>query len=108
MMSGILTEMKNKKNKAEEKSADDFFREKYDVEGEARKIASEAVTHVLLWLSSGRSPVDAGLRVKILLYEIRPDLLSHYTLEEIGVSAGVTKQYVHKLLADFRKEFGTR
>lgn len=104
MMSDILVSMETEKSK--KRSDEAFFAPEDDAESEARKMASEAVTHVLLWLSGGRSLVDAGLRVMVLLREVRPDLLPYSTLEDIGISCGVTKQYIHKLTNDFRREFG--
>ena len=100
----ILVRMETEKSK--NPSDDSFFAEEKNAENEAHKIASEAVTHMLLWLSGGRSLVDAGLRVMVLLREVRPDLLPYSTLEDIGISCGVTKQYIHKLTNDFRREFG--
>lgn len=104
VMSDILAGMETEKHKKQSDEA--FFAPENDAENEARKIASEAVTHVLLWLSGGRSLADAGLRVMVLLREVRPDLLHQSTLEDIGISCGVTKQYIHKLTNDFRREFG--
>jgi hypothetical protein len=69
-------------------------------------MATEAITHVLLWISEGGTLEQRGLRAAIVLRQVRPDLIGGMTLEGIGEQAGCTRQTVHKLADDFRKSMG--
>ncbi|WP_145928794.1 hypothetical protein OH491_16875 [Termitidicoccus mucosus] len=85
---------------------DAFFTDPVGPKAEARAMAAEAITHVLLWISEGTTLEQHGLRASLVLHQVRPDLIGGMTLEEIGGLAGCTRQTVHKLADDFRKNMG--
>jgi hypothetical protein len=82
---------------------DSFFEEPLDARTEAQLLASEAICRLLLWMADGRTIEDRGLRVCVALYCLRPDLLGHASLEQIGDGLGRTRQAVHKLATAFRE-----
>jgi|SRR5690606_22676219 len=85
---------------------DPFFAEPADVKTEARKIASEVVSRLLIWMADAPTLEERGLRAVVALYCIRPDLVQGVTLEDIGRSSGRTKQAIHKLAVSFRATTG--
>ncbi|ATC63133.1 hypothetical protein CMV30_03715 [Nibricoccus aquaticus] len=80
-----------------------FFEVPFDAQQEARMLASEVICRLLLWMADGRSIEERGLRVCVALYCVRPDLLDHATLGQIGDNLGRTRQAVHKLAISFRE-----
>lgn len=87
-------------------TSDPFFAEPVDPRKEARAMALEVITHLLLWMSDSPTLENRGLRVMVALWCVRPDLIGGITLEEIGEQTGCTRQAVCKLADDFRKSMG--
>jgi hypothetical protein len=85
---------------------DRFFSEPANPQQEARRMASEVVCRLLIWMADGRTLDDRGLRASIALYCVRPDLIDGTTLEQIGTLAGCSRQAVHKLASAFRQTTG--
>lgn len=85
---------------------DSFFADAVDPKVEARALALEVITHLLIWMSEGTTLEQRGLRAVVALRCIRPDLLGGMTFERIGDEAGCTRQTIHKLADDFRKNMG--
>jgi hypothetical protein len=83
-----------------------FFTEPVEVKAEARKLASEVISRLLIWMADAPTLEERGLRAVVALYCIRPDLIKGATLEQIGRSSGRTKQAVHKLAESFRATTG--
>jgi len=83
-----------------------FFIEPASPRQEARKMASDVICLLLIWMSDGRTLEDRGLRASVALYCIRPDLIDGMTLDGIGVLAGCSRQAVHKLATAFRQTTG--
>ena len=79
-----------------------FFDEPFDVQQEARAMATEVIRHLLIWMADGKTLQERGLRASVALYCIRPDLVNGATLDQIGAQAGCTRQAVHKLARAFR------
>ncbi|OAM91566.1 hypothetical protein OH491_23790 [Termitidicoccus mucosus] len=98
----------NLQNTPARESAGDaaFFTDPIDPKAEARAMAAEAITHVLLWISEDGTLEQRGLRASVVLRQVRPDLIGGMTLEEIGGLAGCTRQTIHKLVDDFRQSMG--
>jgi hypothetical protein len=76
--------------------------ETFDPRREGRAIAIEVIRRLTVWIVDAPTSGSRGLRATVVLYCIRPDLIGGATLEEIGHSAGCTRQLVHKLATDFR------
>lgn len=85
---------------------DAFFADAVDPKVEARALALEVITHLLIWMSEGTTLEQRGLRAVVALRCIRPDLIGGMTFERIGDEAGCTRQTIHKLADDFRKNMG--
>ena len=83
-----------------------FFIEPASPRQEARRLASDVICLLLIWMSDGRTLEDRGLRASVALYCIRPDLIDGMTLDGIGVLAGCSRQAVHKLATAFRQTTG--
>jgi hypothetical protein len=83
-----------------------FFAEPDDVRQEARFLASEAVTRLLIWVAEGASLEERGVRATVALYCLRRDLIGEATMEEIGYAGGRSRQAVHKLADSFRETTG--
>ncbi|MEO6003431.1 MAG: hypothetical protein ABIZ04_01710 [Opitutus sp.] len=79
---------------------DSFFATPLDPQAEARALALEVLCRLFIWMA------EAGLRATVALYCVRPDLIDHATLEQIGDRAGRTRQAVHKLADSFRHSTG--
>lgn len=104
--------MKNPNNKISNNTVinaaatDAFFTDEVNSKQEARTLALEVITHLLIWMSEGTTLEQRGLRATVVLYCIRPDLIEGITLGKIGEQAGCTRQTVHKLAEDFRNNMG--
>lgn len=85
---------------------DSFFSEPLDPQAEARALAQEVLCRLFIWMAEGPNLEERGLRATVALYCVRPDLIDHATLEEIGDRAGRTRQAVHKLAENFRHSTG--
>ena len=85
---------------------DSFFLEPADPRLEARALALEVISRLLLWMADAPTLEDRGLRTSVALYCIRPDLIDGATLEQIGEATGRTRQHVHKLADNFRLSTG--
>jgi hypothetical protein len=85
-----------------------FFSEPVDPRQEARFLALEVVSRLLIWMAEGASLNERGVRATVALYCIRPDLITEATLEEIGHIAGRSRQAVHQLADSFRETTGMR
>jgi hypothetical protein len=83
-----------------------FFAEPDDVRQEARFLASEAVTRLLIWVAEGASLEERGVRATVALYCLRRDLIGEATMEEIGHGGGRSRQAVHQLADSFRETTG--
>ncbi len=68
--------------------AESFFIEPASPRQEARKMASDVICRLLIWMADGRTLEDRGLRACVALYCIRPDLIDCMTLDGIGALAG--------------------
>ena len=89
------------------KNNDDlFFTEPADPKQEARFLALEVISRLLIWMAEGESLEERGVRATVVLYCVRPDLIGESTLEEIGHTAGRSKQAVHQLAESFRETTG--
>jgi hypothetical protein len=85
---------------------DSFFTEPTDPKQEARFLALEVISRLLIWMAEGDSLEERGVRATVVLYCVRPDLISESTLEEIGHTSGRSKQAVHQLVESFRETTG--
>lgn len=85
---------------------DSFFTEPFDPRHEARALALEVISRLLLWMADAPSIEDRGLRTSVALYCVRPDLIDGETLARIGDGTGRTRQHVHKLADSFRLTTG--
>jgi hypothetical protein len=85
---------------------DSFFTEPKSPEQQGREVAVEAMSQLLLWASNALSLEDRGLRLTVVLFCVRPDLIDGATLEQIGQSSGRTKQHVYNLVRSFRRTIG--
>jgi len=85
---------------------DSFFTEPIDLKQEARFLTVEVISRLFIWVSEGTSLKERGVRATVVLYCVRPDLISESTLEEIGYVAGRSKQAVHLLADSFREATG--
>ena len=85
---------------------DSFFAEPVDARREARFLALEAISRLLIWMSEGASLEERGVRGTVALYCLRPDLIGEATLEEIGHGGGRSRQSVHQLADSFRETTG--
>jgi hypothetical protein len=85
---------------------DSFFAEPVDPREEARFLALEIVCRLLIWMAEGNSLDERGTRATVALWCVRPDLIGEATLEEIGHTAGRSKQAVHQLADSFRATTG--
>jgi len=85
---------------------DSFFAEPIDPKQEARFLTMEVISRLFIWMSEGASLEERGVRATVVLYCVRPDLISEATLEEIGHVAGRSKQAVHQLANSFREATG--
>ena len=83
-----------------------FFAEPIDSKQEARALALEVVSRLLIWMAEGPSLEERGVRATVALYCIRPDLIMEKTLEEIGNVSGRSRQAVHQLAGSFRATTG--
>ena len=71
-----------------------------------QQIASEVICRLLIFIAEGSSLDERGVRATVALWCVRPDLISDATLEEIGDSAGRSRQAVHNLADSFRATTG--
>ena len=85
---------------------DSFFVEPLDPRREARELAVEAISRLLIWMADCPTLNDRGLRATVALYCLRPDLVGGQTLERIGALSGHTRQHVHTLADNFRRTTG--
>jgi hypothetical protein len=74
----------------------------------AGNLLAEAISRVLVWVVDAPTMKDRGLRMTVVLFCVRPDLINGATLQEIGETAGRTKQHVHKLAEEFRITTGLK
>jgi len=84
----------------------DFFAEPVDPRHEARAVTRQVLSLLLLWMADATCIEDRGLRASVALFCVRPDLIDGETLEKLGDKSGRTKQHVHKLAENFRRETG--
>ena len=87
-------------------SDEKFFSEETIITNEARKMALEVITRVLIWIAEGANKQSRETRANIVLYCVRPDLIGNPTLEQIGDEAGLSKYAASKLAQDFRISMG--
>lgn len=66
----------------------------------------EVICRLFIWMAEGASLEERGVRATVVLWCVRPDLISEVTLEEIGDAAGRSKQAVHHLADSFREATG--
>jgi hypothetical protein len=85
---------------------DSFFTEPTDPKQEARFLALEVISRLLIWMAEADSLEERGVRATVVLYCVRPDLIGESTLEEIGHTSGRSKQAVHQLAESFRETTG--
>lgn len=85
---------------------DSFFTEPAEPKQEARFLALEVISRLLIWMAEGESLEERGVRATVVLYCVRPDLIGEATLEEIGHTSGRSKQAVHQLAESFRETTG--
>ena len=85
-----------------------FFTEPKTPDQQGRELAVEAMSQLLIWVSSAPSLEDRGLRATVVLFCVRPDLIEGATLEQIGQSSGRTKQHIHNLVRSFRRATGLK
>ena len=83
-----------------------FFNEPADPRQESKTMACAVICRLLIWVADGRNLDERGVRACVALYCIRPDLIDHATLEQIGAEAGCSRQAVHKLALAFRETTG--
>jgi hypothetical protein len=83
-----------------------FFAEPIDLRIEARALTLEVVCRLFIWMAEGPTLHERGVRATVALYCVRPDLINEQTLEEIGHSAGRSRQAVHKIASSFRATTG--
>ena len=89
------------------KTNDDlFFAEPADAQKDARLLASEVVSRLLIFMAEGPSLEERGVRATVALWCLRPDLIDGAALEEIGHVAGRSRQAVHQLADSFRATTG--
>jgi hypothetical protein len=86
--------------------AESFFTKPVEPCQEALAMASEVIPRLLIWMADGRTLEDRGLRARVALYCIRPDLIDGATLDRIGVLAECSRQAVQKLASEFRQTTG--
>jgi hypothetical protein len=94
-------------NPTMQNNTDSFFTAPVDPKHEARFLALEVVCRLFIWMAEGESLEERGVRATVALYCVRPDLINHATLEEVGQVAGRSKQAVHQLANSFRETTGT-
>jgi hypothetical protein len=87
---------------------DTFFTDPTDARIEARKLLTEAMSQLFIWIADAPTLEDRGLRATVCLYCVRPDLINGATLQQIGDRSGRTKQHVHNLARSFRLNTGFR
>lgn len=85
---------------------DSFFAAPLDPHAEARALALGVLCRLCIWMVEGSNLEERGLRATVALYCVRPDLIDHATLEQIGDRAGRTRRAVHKLADSFRHSTG--
>ena len=85
---------------------DSFFAGPVDPRQEARFLTLEVVSRLFIWMAEGASLEERGVRATVVLYCVRPDLINDATLEEIGHTAGRSRQAVHQLADSFRETMG--
>ena len=79
----------------------DFFEPVSPQADDGAQQACEALSRTFMWIVDGGSLEQIGLRSTVVLYCVRADLIGGATLEDIGLSAGCTRQAVDHLVADF-------
>jgi len=94
------------KTNANADAPDSFFAEPFDPVREGREQGFEVIRHLLIWMADAPTLEKRGLRATIALHCLRPDLINGATLESIGDKAGCTRQSVHAIARDFRKNMG--
>jgi hypothetical protein len=87
---------------------DPFFAEPADVVVAARALTLEVASRLFIWMNEGPTLHERGVRATVALYCIRPDLIPEATLEEIGHTAGRSRQAIHQIAASFRETTGIR
>ena len=63
-------------------------------------------SRLAIWAVDAPTLAGRGLRMTVIIFCIRPDLINGATLEEIGDAAGCSRQAVHKLARNFRLTMG--
>jgi hypothetical protein len=94
---------KNDATKTNADASDPFFAEPFDPVQEGREQGFEVIRHLLVWMADAPTLEKRGLRATIALHCLRPDLVDGMTLENIGDEFGCTRQSVHVIARDFRK-----
>jgi len=94
---------KNNNAKINADAPDPFFAEPFDPVQEGREQGFEVIRHLLVWMADAPTLEKRGLRATVALHCLRPDLTNGETLENIGDKAGCTRQSIHTLARDFRK-----
>ncbi len=75
----------------------DLFTDPEDLRAEARALAVAAIRRLLIWIADSATLDERGLRARVALYCVRPDLIEGVSLEEIGERAGRIGQAIDKL-----------
>lgn len=78
----------------------------FDTHEQARATFRYVISRLMIWVVDSPTLAGRGLRLNVMLFCIRPDLVDGATLEEIGDGAGCSRQAVHKLARDFRLTMG--
>ena len=66
---------------------------------------ADALARVMVWVAQGTTLRDRGYRAMVVIHCLRPAALDEQTLEEVGKTAGYTRQAVHQLARDFKDTF---
>lgn len=78
---------------------------RYNEDRDVGAVAAEFF-RILIWLSEGQTVQEIGQRCLACLYVMRPDLVGHATLEQIGLKSQTTRAAIDKYVTDFRDMFG--
>lgn len=73
--------------------------------GDVFEVFGSLWEEMLKWLYLPKNSRMIGVRVKAMLFVIRPDMLKERTLEEVANKEGITKSTFQDLTAKFRKRF---
>lgn len=85
---------------------DSFFAEPICPKQEARFMTLEVICRLFIWMAEPHTLEERGVRATVVLWCVRPDLISEATLAEIGDATGRSKQAVYQLAESFREATG--